>query len=95
MPVLLLALLPVPAKLTGESTRVDEAQGQINADALRVVFDLAFAPLQQVTHEGTVIDCADDQTRPCCPILSAWIMDHAEHATLHGIGSLSSPWCEV
>jgi len=48
MTVLLLALLPVPPKLTGESTCVDEAQRQINADALQAVFDPVFAPFQQV-----------------------------------------------
>jgi len=58
MPVRLLALLPVPPKLTSESTRVDEAQRQINADALRAVLDLVFTPLQQVTQEGTVMYCA-------------------------------------
>jgi len=50
MPVLLLVLLPVPPKLSGGSTRVDKGQRQINADALRAVFDLVFALLQQVTQ---------------------------------------------
>ena len=45
MPILLLALLPVPPKLTGDSGRADEAQRQTNADALRAVFDLVLAPL--------------------------------------------------
>ena len=71
MLVLLLALLPVPPKLTGESTWVDEAQRQINADVLRAVFDLVFAPLQRVAQEGTVMNCADGKTRLCFPILSA------------------------
>jgi len=48
MPFLLLALLPLPPKLTGESTHVDEAQRQINVDALWAVIGLVFAPLQQV-----------------------------------------------
>jgi len=34
MPILLLALLPVPPKFTGESARADEAQWQMNADVL-------------------------------------------------------------
>jgi len=41
------------------------------------------------------MDCADGKTRLCFPILSAWIADHAEHATLHGIGSKSCPKCGV
>ena len=95
MPILLLALLPVPPKLTGDSGRADKAQRQTNADALRAVFDLVLAPLQEVVQEGTVMDCADGKTGLCFPILWAWIADHAEHAALHGIGSQSCPKCEV
>jgi len=95
MPILLLALLPVPPKLTGDSGRADEAQRKTNADALRAVFDLVLAPLQEVVQEGTVMDCADGKTRLCFPILLAWIADHVEPAALHGIGSKSCPKCEV
>jgi len=45
MPILLLALLPVSRRLTGDSGRVEEAQRKTNADALRAVFDLVLAPL--------------------------------------------------
>ena len=95
MAILLLALLPVSPKLTGESAPADEALRQTNANALRAVFDLVLAPLQEVVQEGTVMDCADSKTRLCFPILSAWIADHAEHAALHGIGSKSCPKCEI
>jgi len=50
MSVLLVALLPVPQKLTGESSRADETQRQINAHSLRPVFDLVFGPLHYVSH---------------------------------------------
>jgi len=95
MPILLLVLIPVPPKFTGESARAKEAQRQTNADILRAVFDLVLALLLQVAREGTVMDCADGKTRLCFPILSAWITDHAEHAALQGIGSKSCPKCEV
>ena len=95
MRFLLLALLPLPPKLTGESDPADEAQRQTNAKALRAVFHLVLAPLQEVIQEGTVMDCADGKTRQCFPIFLAWIVDHAEHAALHGIGSKSCPMCEV
>jgi len=62
MPILLLALLPVPPKFTGESARAKEAQPQTNADVLRAVFDLVLAPFQQVAREGTVMDCEDGKT---------------------------------
>jgi len=44
MPILLLALLPVPPKFPGESARANEAQRQTNADVLWAVFDLVLAP---------------------------------------------------
>ena len=91
MSVLLVALLPVLQKLTAESSRADETQWQINADSLRAVFDLVLAPLHHVSHEGMVVDCVDGKTRLCFPILSAWIADHAEHMTLHGIGHKPCP----
>jgi len=95
MPILLLALLPVLPKFTGESASANEAERQTNADVLRAVFDLVLALLQQVAREGTVMDCADGKTGLCFPILSAWIADHAQHAALQGIGSKSCPKCEV
>jgi len=95
MPVLLLALMPVAPRRTAESAYVDEAQQQINVDVLRAVFDLVFAPLQQVTQEGTVIDCSDRQTGLCFWIVLPSIADPAEHATLHRIGSTSCPRCLV
>ena len=93
--ILLLTLLPVPSKFTGESACANEAQRQTNADVLQAVFDLVLVPLQQVVREGTVMDCADGKTNLCFPILSAWIADHAENAALQGIGSKSYPKCEV
>jgi len=95
MPILLLALLPVPPKFTCESARPNEAQRQTNADTLRAVFDLVLAPLKPVAQEGMVMDCAAGKTRLCFPILSAWIADHAEHAASQGIGGKSYPKCEV
>jgi len=95
MPILLLALLPVPPKFTGELARANEAQRQTTADVLQVVFDLVLAPLKQGAREGTAIDCVDGKRRLCFPILSAWIADHAEYAALQGIGSKSCPKCEV
>ena len=95
MPILLLALLPVPPKLSHESVRADEIQRQMNADALQAVFDLILAPLQEIAKDGAVMDCADGKPRLCFPILSAWIADHAEHTILNGISSNSCPQCEV
>jgi len=91
--VVLLALLPVPHKLTKSSAA--HLQKQINADTLRGVFQLLFEPLQNAAAEGVKIECADGKVRRCFPIFSAWIADHMENVTLHGIKSDVCPKCEV
>ena len=95
MPILNLALLPVPPKFTGESAPASKAQRQTNTDVLRAVFDLFLPALQQVAREGTVMDSADCKTSLCFPSLGAWIADHAEHAALEGIGRKLCPKCLV
>jgi len=95
MAMVLLALLPVPPKFTGESALANESQRQTNADFLRAVFDLVLAPLHQVAQDGIVMYCEDGKTHLYFPSLSAWIADHAEHPALQGIGSKSDPKCEV
>ena len=59
MPILLLALQPVPPKLSHESVSADEIERQMNADALPAVFDLILALLQEIANDGAVMDCAD------------------------------------
>ena len=94
MAVLLLALLPVPPKLS-KSTSADKHQRRINSETLQFVFQLLFEPLQAMAREGVNIDCADGKVRRCFPILSAWIADHMEHVALHGVKSNSCPKCMV
>jgi len=94
MAVLLLALLPVPPKLS-KSTKADQYQRQVNADTLQDIFEFIFAPLQHTALDGVRIHCADGKVRRCFPILSAWVADHLENVTLHGLKSNASPTCEV
>ena len=94
MAVLLLALLPIPTKLS-KSSKADQRQRKINADTLQDVFELIFAPLQGVAHSGIPIDCADGKVRLCFPILSTWIVDHMENVALHGLKSNACPNCVV
>ena len=95
MPILLLALLPVPPQLSHESVGANKIQRQMNADALQAVFDLILVPLQEIANDGAVMDCADGKTRLFFPSLSAWIADHTEHTILNGISTKSCPQCEV
>ena len=94
MAVLLLALLPIPPQLS-KSSKADQRQRKINADTLQHVFELIFAPLQDVAHAGIAIDCADGNVRQCFPILSGWIADHMENVTRHGLKTNAGPKCEV
>ena len=94
MAVLLLALLPIPPKLS-KSTSADTHQRRINAETLQLVFHLLFEPLQAVAREGVKMDCADGKVRRCFSILSAWIADHMKRVALHGVKSNSCPKCKV
>jgi len=67
---LLLALLPIPPKLS-KSFKGDQCERKIKTNTLQHVFELTFAPLQGVAHSGVPIDCADGKVRLCFPILSA------------------------
>ena len=94
MAILLLALLPVPPKLS-KSTSADKHQRRINAETLQLIFQLLFEPLQAVAREGVNIDCADGKVQRCFPVLSAWIAGHMENVALHGVKTNSCPKCKV
>jgi len=89
-----LASLPVPPKLSN-STKADRHQRKINADTLQDVFELIFAPLQDVVHVGIPIDSAYSKVRLCFPIIAVWIADHMENVALHGLQTNACPKCEV
>jgi len=67
----------------------------VNADTLQDIFEFIFAPLQYIALDGVPIDRADGKVLRCFPILSAWVADHMENVTLHGLKSNASPTCEV
>ena len=94
MAVLLLALLPVPPKLS-KFSKADRRQRKINTDTLPDVFELIFALLQDVMHAGLPIDCADSKIRLCFPILSEWIANHMESVALYRLKTNAYPKCKV
>jgi len=94
MAVLLLALLPVAPKLS-KSSKADQRQRKINADTQQDVFELIFAPLQDVPHVGISIDCANGKGRLCVPMLSPWIVDHMENVVLQVLKTNACPKCVV
>ena len=91
---LLLGLLPIPLNLA-KSSRADKLSRLINADTMRRVFELSFAPLNGGGQKGAPIDCADGKIWRCFPIMSVWIADHIENVTLHGIKFNACPKWEV
>jgi len=94
MAVLLLALLPIPPKLS-KSSKADQRQRKINTDTLEDVFKLIFTPRQDLALTGMAIDCAEGKVRQCFPILSAWIADHMENVALDGLKTNAWPKWEV
>jgi len=92
--ILLFGLLPIPPKLA-KSSRAYKLRRLINAETLRGVFELIFAPLNGAGQEGAPIDCPDGKGRRCFPIISWWIAGYMENVTLSGIKSKACPKCEV
>ena len=92
MAILLHGLLPILPQLA-KSSRADKLQRLINADTLRGVFELIFAPLNSAARAGAPIHCADGTIRRCFPIMSGWIADHME--MLPYTGSNATPVLNV
>jgi len=83
MAILLLGLLPIPAKLA-MSSRADKLKRLINANTLLGGFELICVPLNGAGREGAPIDCADGKIRRCFLIMSGWIADHMENLPYKG-----------
>jgi len=66
-----------------------------NDEVLDAVFSLIFEPLEAITESGKEMNCSDGKVRQCFPVLAAWIADHAENETLHGLKRMSCAVCEV
>jgi len=94
MAVLLLALLPILQKLS-KSSKADQHQRQINADSLLDMFELIFAPLQEVARDSIPIDSTDGKVWRGFPILATWIVDQMENVAVHRIKSNTCPRGEV
>ena len=95
MAVILVALLPVPPKFTSKKTKTRGAQQTMNDEILDAVFSFIFEPLEAATKYGKEMCCSDGRVRQCFPVLAAWIADHAENETLHGLKRMSCVVCEV
>jgi hypothetical protein len=95
MAIMLIALLPVPSKFASSQSKVRNAQRMTNSEVLESVFSLIFEPLEAITKLGKEMNCADGKVRQCFPVLAAWIADHAENETLHGLKRMSCPKCEA
>jgi len=94
MAILLLALLPALPKLL-MSTKAHQYQRQVNANTLQDRFEFIFAPLQRAALDRVPIDCRDGKVQRCFPIFSAWVADHMENVTQHGLKSNACPTCAV
>jgi len=62
MAVQLLALLPIPSKLS-KSSKADQGQRKINGDTLQDVFELIFGHLQDVAHTWNMCTCSGNGTQ--------------------------------
>ncbi|KAG0633391.1 hypothetical protein HOY80DRAFT_896568 [Tuber brumale] len=90
----LLALLPVPPKMLGVASR-DSRKRLVNNEILCELIEAIFTPIGEVAEVGIEIECADGKVRQCFPRLAAWIADHLENVTLHGIQQNQCAICET
>lgn len=95
MAIILVALLPVPPKFSSKTAKTRSAQRMTNDEVLEAVFTFLFEPMETITANGKEMCCSDGQVRQCFPVLAAWIADHAENETLHGLKRMSCAVCEV
>ncbi|KAG0138782.1 hypothetical protein HOY82DRAFT_595293 [Tuber indicum] len=90
----LLALLPVHPKMLGVMAR-DAHHREINNEILGDLMEAIFAPMVALRDSGIEVECADRKVRLCFPRLAAWIADHLENITLHGIQQNQCTVCNI
>ena len=54
-----------------------------------------FAPMGALGKSRLEVECADGKVRLFFPHLAAWIADHFENVTLHGIQQSECTVCEI
>ncbi|KAG0633524.1 hypothetical protein HOY80DRAFT_1104646 [Tuber brumale] len=91
---ILLALLPIPPKMLGVASR-DSRQRLVNNEILCELIEAIFTPIGEVAEVRIEIECADGKVWQCFPRLAAWIADHLENVTLHGIQQNQYTVCET
>ena len=66
-------------------------------DALQVfheIVSLILSPLtDDKTLQGIPMACYDEKVQKCVPKLAAWLADHIENCTIHGIANNQCPMC--
>ena len=85
---------PSPPKILGIAAR-DARQRKVNNEILCELMEVIFAPIAALGNSGLEVECADGKVRLCFPCLAAWIADHLENVTLHGIQQNQCAVCEV
>ena len=73
----------------------DARQRQVNNEIIGELMEAIFAPMAALGNSGIEVECADGKARLCFPRLAAWIADHLENVTLHGIQQNQCAVCEV
>ncbi|KAI5838892.1 hypothetical protein DFP73DRAFT_599509 [Morchella snyderi] len=79
---LLLALLPIPPKVIGDTASKGRLRAWV-AETLRSVLSVVLEPLLHFDQSaGILMGCSDGYERRCWPILAAWLADHVENCNL-------------
>lgn len=90
-----LALLPITPKRLEKLADYPAEEQEL--DALQIIHDIishVLSPLgDAVSTKGIDMLCCDEKIRKCVPKLVAWLADHMENCSLHGIVHNQCPIC--
>ena len=73
----------------------DAWQRQVNDEILCELMEAIFAPMVALENSGLEVEYTDGKVGLCFPRLVAWIADHLENVTLHGIQQNQCVVCKV
>ena len=73
----------------------DVRQREVNNKILCKLIEVNFEPMAALGNSGIEVESADRKARLCFPSLAAWIADHLENVTFHGVQQNQYAVCEV
>lgn len=93
--VILVAMLPIPAKMKGLKSKAGAQQRLIKSIIHRGVIQELLKSIIDYPDRSHTWRCADGKARRFYPRISSWLADYPEQRLMAGIRDRRCPWCEV